>query len=65
MQTVGEYLAEAIKFERMADDATDADTKAAFIELAVSYRKLAIKRAKDLGYPITPPPKPEVPTKQT
>jgi hypothetical protein len=65
MQTVGEYLVEAVKFERMASEATDEETRAAFIELAVSYRKLAIKRAKELGYPITPPPKPEVPTRQS
>ena len=63
METVGEYLAEAIKFERMADDAIDEKAKAAFKNQAEDYRKLAIKKAKELGYPI-PPPKPSIPTEQ-
>jgi len=62
MQTVGEYLAEAIKFERMADDAIDEKVKASFKNQADNYRKLAIKRAKELGYPIPAPPTPSVPT---
>jgi hypothetical protein len=64
MQTVGEYLAEAIKFERMADDAIDEKAKAAFKNQADNYRKLAIRRAKELGYPIPPPPKPSISTEQ-
>jgi hypothetical protein len=43
----------------MADDITDEKAKAAF--KADAYRKLAIKRAKELGYPLPAPPKPEVP----
>ena len=49
MKTLAEYLAEAIKFERMADDAIDERVKAAFKNQAYAYRKLAIKRAKELG----------------
>ena len=64
MVTVSEYLAEAIKFERMADDAVDEKSKAAFKNLADAYRKLAIKRAKEFGYPIPAPPKPDIPTEQ-
>lgn len=64
MKTVGEYLADAIKFEQMANDVTDTKSKAAFNSQADAYRKLAIMRAKELGYPIPPPPKPEVPPKQ-
>ena len=64
MKTVGEYLAEAIKFEQMAADITDVTAKAAFKNQADAYRKLAIMRAKELGYPIPAPPKPEVPPKQ-
>jgi hypothetical protein len=64
MQTVAEYLAEAIKFERMADDAIDEKVKAAFKNQADSYRKLAIKRAKELGYPVPAPPNPSMPTEQ-
>ena len=64
MDTLAEYLAEAAKFERMADDAMDGKTKAALKQQADAYRKLAIKRAKELGYPIPAPPKPDVPAKQ-
>jgi hypothetical protein len=64
METVSEYLAEALKFERMADDAVDEKSKAAFKDLAGAYRKLAIKRAKEFGYPIPAPPKPRIPTEQ-
>ena len=64
MKTVGEYLAEAIKFERMADDAIDEKAKAAFKDQGDAYRKLAIMRAKELGYPIPAPPKPGIPTEQ-
>jgi hypothetical protein len=64
MQTVAEYLTEAIKFERMADDAIDGNVKVAFKNQADAYRKLALKRAKELGYPIPAPPKPGMPTEQ-
>jgi hypothetical protein len=64
MKTVGEYLADAIKFERMAEDALDEKAKTAYKNLADDYRKLAIRRAKELGYPIPAPPKPSVPTEQ-
>ena len=64
MQTIAEYLAEAVKFDRMADDAIDEKIKAAFKNQADAYRKLAIKRAKELGYPLPAPPKPDMPPKQ-
>jgi hypothetical protein len=59
MKLITEYLAEAVKFERMADDAIDERVKAAFKNQAEAYRKLAIKRANDLGIP--PPEVPEAP----
>ena len=59
MKLVTEYLAEAVKFERMADDAIDNKVKAAFNNQAENYRKLAIKGAHDLGVP--PPEVPEAP----
>jgi hypothetical protein len=46
MQKIGDYLAEAKKFERMADDAIDEGAKAAFMKQADAYRELAIKRGK-------------------
>lgn len=51
MKLITEYLAEAVKFERMADDAIDERVKSAFKNQAEAYRKLAIKRAHDLGAP--------------
>jgi hypothetical protein len=51
MKLVAEYLAEVVKFERMAADAMDEKVKAAFKSQADAYRKLANKRAIDLGLP--------------
>jgi len=51
MKLVTEYLLDAIKFERMADDADDTAVKAEFKKQAEAYRRLAIKRAKELGMP--------------
>jgi hypothetical protein len=52
MKLVAEYLLDAIKFEQMAEDAKDEALKAAFIKQAADYRKLALKRAKQLGMPL-------------
>jgi hypothetical protein len=60
MKLVAEYLADAIKFDWMAEDATDAALKASFRKQAAEYRKLAVKRAKQLGMPppdVSPEPK--------
>ena len=52
MKLVAEYLLDAIKFEQMAEDAQDEALKAAFSKQAADYRKLALKRAKQLGMPV-------------
>ena len=52
MKLVAEYLLDAIKFEQMAEDAKDEALKAAFMKQAADYRKLAHKRAKQLGMPV-------------
>jgi hypothetical protein len=52
MKLVAEYLLDAIKFEQMAEDAHDEALKASFKKQAAEYRKLAIKRAKQLGMPV-------------
>jgi hypothetical protein len=57
MKLVAEYLRDAIKFEQMAEDAEDAAVKAALKNQAQAYRKLATKRAKELGMP-----PPEIPS---
>ena len=49
MKLVAEYLVDAIKFDRMAEDSTDVALKASFRKQAAEYRKLALKRAKLLG----------------
>jgi hypothetical protein len=59
MKLITEYLAEAVKWERMADDAIDKRVRSAFKNQAEAYRKLAIKRAHELGVP--PPEVPEAP----
>ena len=56
MKMIGEYLDNAIKFERMAAEESDAKLKAHFEKQADAYRKLAAARAKKLGLP-PPPPK--------
>jgi hypothetical protein len=50
MKMVAEYLFEAVKFERMASDTDNSELKAAFRKQASEYRKLAVKRAKELAY---------------
>jgi hypothetical protein len=52
MKLVAEYLADAIKFDQMAEDATDEALKASLRKQAAEYRKLALKRAKQLGMPL-------------
>jgi hypothetical protein len=59
MKMVAEYLEHALTFERMAADEKDPKVKAVFQKQAAEYRKLAFKRAKELGLP--EPPKPENP----
>jgi hypothetical protein len=49
MKTIAEYLADAIKFQAMADNEKNPELKAALENQAASYRKLAIDRAKKLG----------------
>ena len=63
MKLVAEYLVDAIKFDRMAEDATDVALKASFRKQAAEYRKLALSRAKRLGMPppdVSPKPKTDV-----
>ena len=60
MKLVAEYLVDAIKFDRMAEDATDMALKASFRKQAAEYRKLALSRAKRFGMPppdVSPEPK--------
>jgi hypothetical protein len=52
MNLVSEYLADALKFERLAAEVKDEQLKLSFLQQAAAYRKLAEKRANDIGKPL-------------
>jgi hypothetical protein len=52
MQAMVEHLERAQQFEHMAQNAADPALRAKLIEQAEAYRKLAHKRAEELGIPI-------------
>jgi hypothetical protein len=52
MKLVYEYLADALKFERLAAEEKDEQLKLSFLQQAAAYRKLAEKRANDIGKPL-------------
>jgi hypothetical protein len=56
MKMLADYLERASNFERMAADEHNPQMKAAFERQAADYRKLAAKRAKELGLPEPPNP---------
>ena len=49
VKLVAEYLADALKFEQLAAQEKDEDLKLSLLQQAAAYRKLAEKRAKELG----------------
>jgi hypothetical protein len=51
MKHLGEFLDNAAMFDRMAEEATDPALKGAMEEQARAYRKMAAKRAEQLGLP--------------
>jgi hypothetical protein len=51
MRLVAEYLDRALQFERMADGTEDPALRQQLLEQSVAYRKLAAKRATQLGVP--------------
>jgi len=55
MKLVTEYLEQAVQFERMAAEATDAKLKAELAKQSEAYHKLAARRAAQLGVPPPPP----------
>jgi hypothetical protein len=56
MKMLIEYLDRAMQFEHMAAVETNADPKAKLLMQAADYRKLAEKRAADIGLPDYPSP---------
>jgi hypothetical protein len=55
MKMLAEYLEHAIQFERMADETEDGALKEQFLKQAEEYRKLAEKRAIQIGFRKPPP----------
>jgi hypothetical protein len=51
MKTVGEYLQEAMQFERMAAEAGNVEFKALLLKQAKAYRKLAEEKVRALDPP--------------
>jgi hypothetical protein len=51
MKMVAEYLEHALNFERMAAEEENPQVKATFEKQAADYRRLAAKRAGELGLP--------------
>ena len=49
MKLVAEYLADAIKFERLAASEENAELRQQLVKQAKAYEKLAKERAKRLG----------------
>ena len=57
MKLIAEYMRDVILFEQMASRETNQDLKEALEKQDKAYRKLADKRAKELGLtPLEPPP---------
>ena len=52
MRMIAEYLEHAIRFEQMAEQATDPKFKDDLLQQAAAYRKLAEQRAKKLNIPV-------------
>lgn len=49
VKLVAEYLADALQFEQLAANENDEDLKLSLLQQSMAYRKLAEKRAKELG----------------
>jgi hypothetical protein len=57
MKMLTEYLERALSLESLAADEQDPTFKAALLNQAAAYRKLATKRAEEYGLPPPSPPK--------
>jgi hypothetical protein len=57
MELLTEYLERAVQFEKLAAQETDPNLKTKMQEQAKSYRRIAARRASELGLP--PPSDPE------
>lgn len=55
MKLLAEYLEHALQFERMAAEETNPALRSDFEGQAQAYRKMAAKRARQLGLPAPSP----------
>lgn len=51
MKLIADYLADALKFERLSAEEKSAVARRQLKKQAATFRKLAAKRAKKLGLP--------------
>lgn len=56
MKLISEYLEQAIRFERMAEESIDPKLKEGLLQQAAAYHKLAERRAKGLNIPVSKRP---------
>jgi hypothetical protein len=56
MKMLTEYLERAVEFEKLAAEEKGEAFKAQLLKQAADYRKLAARRAKELGLPMPSPP---------
>ena len=54
MKLITEYLEQASQFDCMAAEEDNPDLRTKLLKQAEAYRKLAEKRAADLGLPLPP-----------
>jgi hypothetical protein len=57
MKLITEYLERDVRFEQLAADESNAELKEQFERQAKAYRKLAAKRANELGQPLPGSPR--------
>ena len=56
LRMIAEYLEHAIRFEQMAEEATDPKFREGLLQQAAAYRKLAEQRAMKLNIPVPKSP---------
>jgi hypothetical protein len=56
MKLLTEFLERAVQFEKLAAQETNPDLKAKLLRQAKAYRRIAAKRAEELGLPPPSPP---------
>ena len=58
LKLLTDYLDRAVNFERLASIESNTAARGQFLEQARAYRRLACKKARELGLPPPSPPEP-------